>query len=97
MAEAFLSIGEAVKVDFAASGRLRHRDRQRDHLKSYITRQPIETFVRIEQILDRCLSCLALTPIEVGYLHEGAAVDVNALAELAVENDPRVIASGKAL
>jgi hypothetical protein len=41
----------------------------------------------------------ALTPIEVAYLHDGAAaaVDVNALAELAVDNDPRVIASGKAL
>ena len=41
----------------------------------------------------------ALTPVEVSYLHDGKAggVDVNALAELAADNDPRVIASGKAL
>jgi hypothetical protein len=40
----------------------------------------------------------ALTPVEVSYLHDGAAVpDTNALAELIVDNDPRVIASSKAL
>jgi hypothetical protein len=41
----------------------------------------------------------ALTPVEVSYLHDGvpAAADVNALAELAIDNDPQVIASGKAL
>jgi Protein of unknown function (DUF1553)/Protein of unknown function (DUF1549)/Planctomycete cytochrome C/Concanavalin A-like lectin/glucanases superfamily len=41
----------------------------------------------------------SLTPVEVSYLHDGAAaaVDVNSLAQVAVENDPRVIASGKAL
>ncbi len=40
----------------------------------------------------------ALTPIEISYLHDAAAaVDINALAELAADNDPRVLAAGKAL
>ena len=40
----------------------------------------------------------ALTPVEVSYLHENAeAVDINALTELAVDNDPREVAAGRAL
>ena len=41
----------------------------------------------------------SLTPIEVRYLHDGAAVEVDgqALTELAVNNDPRVLAAAKSL
>ncbi len=40
----------------------------------------------------------ALTPVEVSYLHDNApVVEINALTELAVDNDPRVVAAGKAL